>query len=183
MTPKTFWTYFLRIFGLYLIWQSLIVLPGFISNLINIPKMDIATLFTTISGLVFILSFYVAVLRYCIFKTGYIIQKLNLADGYDEEKIELNIERSNLLTMAVIIIGGLMLADAIPLFFYYVFQYFQNQNNYSGFSDNHASPWLISNLLKGVVAYLMLTESRAIVNFIERKSGNTTAEPDSEDEV
>ncbi|MEP6614834.1 MAG: hypothetical protein ABJA76_23165, partial [Mucilaginibacter sp.] len=84
-------------------------------------------------------------------------------------KVEINIHRSSLLSIATIVIGGLMLADGLPLFVYHGFQYFENIGRDMTFASNRSSPWLITNFLKIAIGYFMVADSRLIVNFIERK--------------
>jgi hypothetical protein len=103
-----------------------------------------------------------------------VIKKLSLDKGFTEENIEINIHRSSLLSIAIIVLGGLMLADALPLLVYDAFNYVQRDDTYTGFSKNRASPYLVSNLLKIVIGYFMVVDSRLIVNFIERKRRKNT---------
>ena len=178
MTVKTFWTIFLKIFGLYLVWQTLIILPSFFSTLIFMSTSgDKTSLFTTFSAILFIVCFFIAILRYCIFKTDWVIEKLQLEKGLGEEKLEINIHRSSLLGIAIIVLGGLMLADGLPLLVYYSFQYVQHDNTYTKLVDNRSTPWLVTNFLKIVLGYFMVSDSRLIVNFIERKRKKATTEP------
>jgi hypothetical protein len=169
MTLKTFWTIFLKIFGIYLIWQVLIILPSFFSTLIFIGGEDKISLFTTLSAIIFIISFFVLIVRYSIFKTDRVIEKLHLEKGFPDEKLEINIHRSSLLTIATIVLGGLMIADGLPLLIYNTFYYIQRSDALIKFSDNRVTPYLVSNLLKVLLGYFMVSDSRLIVNFVERK--------------
>jgi hypothetical protein len=173
MNLKDFWTIFLKIFGLYLIWETLILLPAFLSSFILIARMDVASFFTASSAIAFIILFFIFIVRYCIFRTEKIIEKLRLEKGFTIENLEIKANRSSLLSIAIIVLGGLMLADALPSMAYNLFYYFQHSNSYGGFKDNHASPYVISNLLKMVLGYLMVTESQLIINFIEKKRKNS----------
>ena len=174
MTLNTFWTIFLKIFGLYLIWQILTILPSFLSTLIYVGGQDKISLFTTLSGIAFATLFFIFIVRYCIFKTARVIEILHLEKGFAEEKVEVNIHRSSLLTIVVIISGGLMLADGLPLIVYDVFYYIQRSDSFVTFKDNRATPYLVSNLLKVIIGYFMVADSRLIVNFIERKRRKNT---------
>jgi len=170
MTPKTFWILFLRIFGLYLIWQTLTLLPSLFSTLIYMFKAnDGLSVFSTICAIVLIGCTFALVFRLCLFKTEMVIEKLHLARGFGEEKFDINIHRSSLLSIAIIVLGGLMLTEGLPLLAYHGFQYFQRDNTYNSFTSNLSSPWIVTNFLKVLFGYFMVTDSRLIVNFIERK--------------
>lgn len=181
MTPNTFWTFFLRAFGLYLIWQTLTIVPSFFSTLIYINRTaDKSDLFPTLSAIVFIVLFFIAVLRFCIFKTEWIIEKLHLSKGLADERIDVNIHRSSLLSIAVIVLGGLMVADGLPFLAFNILNYVQADSTYNTFSQNRASPYIISNLLKIVIGYFMMADNRLIINFIERKSKKAIVNDGSE---
>ena len=123
MTIKTFWTIFLKIFGLYLIWQVISLLPSFISWIKFVSSDDSRAYPETIALLCLILGFFILVIRYSIFKTEWVINKLKLDEGFSDKNIEINIHRSSLLSIAIIVLGGLLLADGLPLFCYNVFTY------------------------------------------------------------
>lgn len=170
MAPKTFWTFFLKIFGLYLIWQILTLLPSFFSTLVFMFRNDDKlSVFTTLCAIVVIGCTFALIFRLCLFKTDFLIEKLRLNKGFEDEHININIHRSSLLSMAIIVIGGLMLADGVPLLVYDGFQYIQRDSAYATFGRNPSSPWLITNFIKVIIGYFMVTDSRLIMNFIERK--------------
>jgi hypothetical protein len=173
MTINTFWKIFLKIFGLYLIWQVLIVLPSFFSTVIFIGGQDKSAMFTSFSAITFMVLFFIFVIRYSIFKPELTIEKLHLDKGFPDEKLEINIHRSSLLSIAIIVLGGLMFADGLPLLIYNVFYYIQRSDAFTKFSDNHATPYLVSNFLKVIIGYFMVADTRLIVNFIERKRKRT----------
>lgn len=169
MALNTFWKIFLKIFGLYLIWQMLEILPSFFFVLVYAGSQDKVTVFTTIAGIVFIVLVLFAVVRQFLFKSDYIIEKLRLEKGFIEEKIEITIHRSSLLTIIIIVLGGLMLADGLPLLIYHIFNFIQRADAYTKFQDNHATPYLVTNLVKVALGYFMVVDSKMIVNLIERK--------------
>jgi hypothetical protein len=170
MTIKTFWTIFLKIFGLYLSWQTLIILASLFPALFSIGNLDRVSMFTTFSYFIFLVLILIFVTRYCIFKTAWIIEKLHLERGFAEgERVEVNIHRSSLLNIAIIVLGGLILADALPMLVRDCFNYIQQDDAYTGFKKNHSSPYLIGSVLKTTIGYIMVANSRLIVNMIERK--------------
>jgi len=169
MKLKTFWKIFLKIFSLYLIWQTLTILPSFFSTLIFVGGQDKISMFTTLSAIVFIALSFIFVIRYCLFQTDRVIKTLHLDKGFPDEKLEINIHRSSLLSIAIIVLGGLMIADGLPLLVYNCFAYTKYINDYKGFSENRITPYLVSNLLKVIIGYFMVADSRLIVNFIEHR--------------
>ena len=62
-----------------------------------------------------------------------------------------------------------MLADGLPILTFNIFEYIQANTSYNTFSQNRFSPYIVSNLLKVVIGYFMIADSRLLVNFIERR--------------
>jgi hypothetical protein len=119
--------------------------------------------------LFFTVGFYVLIVRYFIFKTDWLIDKLYLDKGFTEERFELKIHRSTVLRIAVIVIGAVIIIYSLPLFCKQAFAYSQLTGPDKGFKENPASGWLIFYFVKLFVGFFMMTSSRLVVNFIERK--------------
>ncbi|WP_448700248.1 hypothetical protein ACFGVR_00115 [Mucilaginibacter sp. AW1-3] len=186
MTPKSLWTILVKIFGLYLIWQSGTLLTQFISTFAFIGQRDQDQYPLAIFGTVFLFlvvgCVYFIVLRYCLFKTDLVIEKLHLEKGFSEEEFELNIHRSTILTIATIVIGGIMFTENIPQLCYRIFSYAQHAESYTKFTDNPYSAWFVFDILKVVIGYFLMTESRMVVNFIERKKRKASLKTQEESE-
>jgi len=109
-------------------------------------------------------------MRYCIFKTDWVVEKLHLSRGFEEEKFDLNIHHSTILMIVTMVIGGYLITDGLPQLCYRIFSYAQRSDQFKGFTDNPASPWLAMDIFKVVLGYILLTESKSIVKLIERNS-------------
>jgi len=172
MTIRTFWTIILKILGIYLVLDSFKVIPQFISTLYTFASDPDQTRLVFIWTFVYLMSTvgqYVFILWLFVFKTAWLIDKLHLEKGFSEERIEFNIPRSTVLSIAIILIGGLMFVDSLPQFCNQTFSYFQQQNMYR---QNPNSGWIIFHLVKTTIGYLLMTNSQFIVNFIDRKKTN-----------
>ena len=93
--------------------------------------------------------------------------------GFTNEKLQLNIHRSTVLTIAVIIIGALMILNAVPdllgqLFLYIPF-FKSNDDIFSGISTPDSTEMAIY-ITEIILGFLILGYQRSIVNFIEYKS-------------
>ena len=175
MTPRTLWTIILKVFGLYILLQ--IFYP--VSQLIYIIYSSISSAelngrqggyaLVGISSVLFSESIYLFMLIAFLFKTDWLIDKLRLERGISEEKIELNIHRSTVLQIVIIITGVMLFIDSLPTLFKALFTYYQNTNVYIEFKKSPQGGWIIFYLVKVFVGFFMMTSSRLIVNFIERK--------------
>ena len=122
---------------------------------------------TLVSVLLFLLL-YGAISYYLIFKTDLIIDKLKLDKGFDSDAISLNIHRSTILSIAVIVIGGLLFIDEFPNFCRQLFSYFQQSKMSFGLVKPTISYVVISGI-KVTFAFFLMSEQRLIVNVIERR--------------
>lgn len=116
-----------------------------------------------VSGLFFI------ILKYCLLKTDWIIDKLSLDKHFTEEKFDINIHRSTILSISIIVIGGLMLIESVPSLCQQVYTYVGKKRDFGSFGENPTTGWMIYFGVKTLIAYLLITNSRFVVNLIERQ--------------
>ena len=108
MKVRIFWTILLKILGIYLVLDSLKVIPQFIATLYSFTSDPDQTIQVFIWTFVFLLStvgLYVFILWLFVFKTAWLIDKLHLEKGFSEENIEINFPRSTVLSISIILIG------------------------------------------------------------------------------
>ncbi len=181
MTLKTFWSVLIKLIGLYITWKILILLPSlialipFASNYGADPDRVILTCIFVLIGVavIFLLALY------CLFRTDGVIKTLRLVKGQEEERLDVNIHRSSLLTIALIVFGAYLLADTIPAFASQLISYFQVQQNVKFFKTPDA-PYIIGSLLKIILGYFMIADTQFIVNLIERKRRKTAAKENAD---
>jgi hypothetical protein len=128
MTLRTLLNIILKILGIFFIKDFLAIIPQFLSVGLYLTKPDTVPegIWTFVMTLL-ILFVYGLVSYYLIFKTNLIIDKLKLDKGFDEEKISLNVHRSTILSISIIVIGGHFVAEEIPKFCRQLFSYFQEK--------------------------------------------------------
>jgi hypothetical protein len=171
MTPRSLFSIIIKIIGIYLVLSAFVLIPQLVASLFSVGRQsginDSGDFLTLGFFLVFAVGFFAMILRYCIFKTDWLIDKLQLDKGFEEEKFELNIHRSTVLRIAVIVIGAVMIVDYLPSFCKTIFSYVQMGNVARGFKDNPNSGWIIVDIVRLFIGFFMITSSRLIVNFIE----------------
>jgi hypothetical protein len=168
MTPRTFFTIFLKITGLFLLSQTFYVLPQLITGLYSIfSDSGIEdSLWELIPALV-MLALLIALMRLCFFKTDYLIDKLALDKHFNEDKFEINIHRSTVIKLSIIVIGTLMIIDSIPNFSQHLFIYIQTKR-YGFLQDKATSSGIIINGVKILLGFALVVNSRLILNVIEK---------------
>jgi hypothetical protein len=154
--------------------ESLYIIVPFISGVFYIFKENSGgAFFEALLGWLVVLGIYFIVLRYCTFRTEFLIDKPQLDKGFKEEKFELKIHRSTVLRIAIIVIGTVIIIDALPLFCKQAFSYSQLSGPDRGFKENPASGWIVFYMVKIFIGFFLMTSSRLVVNFIERKRKDT----------
>ncbi|MFN4213144.1 MAG: hypothetical protein ACK4FL_04285, partial [Microgenomates group bacterium] len=129
MTIKTFWIISIKILGLLLILGALTVIPQWLTSIYSAYQTgDFESL--TIVTLIFlaILIVYYFVFKLCVFKTSWIIEKLKLDRDFETQNIELNSKSFTIISIATIVIGGLMFVENIPLLLREIFIFFQQES-------------------------------------------------------
>jgi hypothetical protein len=170
MSVRNFWTVFLKIMGIWLVIGGFTTLAQFMSAFTFLGSNQNENWWTILSvvGLLLLtITMYFVVLWIFVFKTSWLIDKLKLEKGFHEEKIEFNVQTSSILTIATIVIGGLIFIDALPQLCKQVFFFFQQKNQ---FVESPSSEWVIFYLVKTLVGYLLVTNSKVIVKFLQKQS-------------
>ncbi|MBS1531530.1 MAG: hypothetical protein JSU01_14575 [Bacteroidetes bacterium] len=175
MTPRTLLALIIKTVGIYLITSALIFLPQAFGVVLETLSMGNGS-FSFNNAMEFICFFvltiwaYILIFKYCLVRTDWVIDKLHLDRGFAEEKIEINIHRSTVLRIAVIVIGMVVMIDSLPLFIKQVIAYMQMDNHSGAFGTRSLSAgWLTYYFIKFVFGFFLVTSSRLVVNFIELK--------------
>jgi len=177
MTPRTFWIILVRILGIWFVLNSIQILYQYIAYM---PLLKGATtigiMITMVGFTTVIFLFYFLVLYLCVFKTDWIIDKLKLDKGFSEEKIELNMHRSSIYFIAILVIGGLILIKSFPQLCRQLILYFQQSSLPVDYSSNPTWSFVFLHFIETVIGIYFLTSGRTIVNFLEnqRRKWNKT---------
>lgn len=170
MTIKTFWTILIKILGLLLILGALTTIPQWFSSIYSAYQIgDSESLIILILILLVILIIYYFVFKLCLYKTSWIIEKLKLDRDFETQNIELNSKSFTIISIATIVIGGLMFVENIPLLLREIFIFFQQE---ALFKDYPKTGWILFDFIKVIVGYLLMTNSSRIAKFIDDPKKN-----------
>jgi len=171
MNIRTFWTLLIKVIGLWLLLRSLFVLVQYGSTTYSIFKIGLGVT-TAITGWLVIgslaLFVFFLIIKYCLFNTAWLIEKLRLEKGFTEERLEHNIPYSSILKIAVIVIGGLLFIDSLPELCRQTFVYVTMKVQFQGSNTDGNPGWLTFYLVKTLIGYLLMVNSQWVVNLIER---------------
>jgi len=118
-----------------------------------------------------VVGIYLGIVYLLIFKTAWIISKLRLTSNLSEEPMVMNLHRSSIYTIAIIVTGLVVLVFAIPQFvrhFYDWFEYMDSRKHTFGSNNYDYGPILIA-LSEVIVGLLFLGNQRTLVNFLESR--------------
>ncbi|MCV9932944.1 hypothetical protein OIU80_11695 [Flavobacterium sp. LS1R47] len=170
MTIKTFWTIVIKIFGMLLALGALTIIPQWFSTMYYAYESgDIESLIILNLILLVVLVIYYFVIRICLFKTSWIIGKLKLDNNFENQHIELDSQSFTIISIATIVIGGIMLIESIPTLVKDVFVFFQERSPPKDYSN---ARWILFNFIKIIIGYLLMTNSKQIAKFIESKKSD-----------
>jgi len=168
MKIKTFWLILLKIVGFTLVLRGVNVITYSITTLSAMVTWENTEGVIWFSlSIILTVIFYLFILWLFVFKTLWLIDKLRLEKGFEEEKIEINSQLSNILSIAIIVIGGIMLIDSLPQLCKQIFSFFQAR---SMFRENPTTGWIILYFVKAILGYLLMTNSKPIVTFVKNRS-------------
>jgi hypothetical protein len=170
MTPRSLFNIILKIFGLCYLKDIIETVPQFISTIPFMFKPDSFDPNEGIAifiGTTIILAFYIFVTYLLFFKTNTLIDKLKLDRGFTQEEFSFQIFKADILTIGLIVIGGMILANEIPNFCKALYQYIQERSiqRYSGNKPNFS--YAIIPGVKIILGLLILGERKRIVEFAE----------------
>jgi len=167
MLIRSFWIILIKILGLLLISGALVLVPQSISFVYYAFKSgDLADVLSIVALNLILLFIYFIIVILCIYKTNLIIDKLKLDKGFDTERIELNFDSTKVISIAIIVIGGLLFIDTIPILLREIIVFFQDKNL---FKDYPKSGWLIFYFCKAIIGYLLMANSFRIAKLIEKQ--------------
>lgn len=175
MTPKSLFNLILKIFGLFFLREIVLIIPQLISSIsffIQPDNFDNNQYSSYgITGFILILliiAFYCLIIYQLLFKTNSILDKLKLDKGFNQEEFSFNLSNSLVLTIALIVIGGVILTEEIPNFCNNVFSYFQEKSLTHGMTKPNYS-YIIISAVKIILGLLIIGERKRIVEFVEKR--------------
>lgn len=167
MTKKDFFRIIIKLFGLYWLINTIFSLSQIIYFVRGSISDSTGVIFTTI-GFLFAIMIYILLIA----GADKIIGWLKLESGFDDERIDFqNFSISNIVILAIILIGGSMILDNIGMFFNQIYLSLRvmmsNQSDLitmQGQSTYH----LILSMTKIILGYLLLTNYPFVSRYLLR---------------
>ena len=171
MTARNLFNIIIKIIGIIFLKDLVMAIPSLLSVMFS-TRWHTDGAFVSSGFSLIILFLYALIIYALLFRTNWVIDKLNLESGFTEEAIPLNIHRQTVLTIVIMVTALLVIISAIPLLLNQVIHYFMYRQVTRGFEPSMA-PFDFG--LMGVYAFqliigwILLANRKALVNYIELK--------------
>lgn len=167
MEIKTFWRIVIKGIGLWLLINSVYIIPQFASTFsFNQYQLDWGNLITVWLITFGTLIVYLLIVRMFLFKTEWMVSALKLDKNFTESRIDINLPYTNVLSIAVIVIGSLIFVEAVPKLCSTIYEFLKQKEL---FKDYSGASWLVFYFLKALSGYLLMTNSKTVVRFIDKR--------------
>ena len=165
MSKKDFFILIIKLFGLYSIVTALfLTLPQNFS----IVLFDFR--FSSIIYMTVVFAVILALFIFLIFKAHHIVSFLKLEKGFDNDRLELGqLTSIEIVKITILIIGGFLIIDNIPLFLNQTFMAFYSDIHSEMVNSTHKLNWFLSGL-NIVMGYLMISNLNFIVRLLRLKN-------------
>lgn len=105
-----------------------------------------------------------------LFRTEWMIKTFQLEKGLEAE-VQVKMHRSDILRIAVIVMGGLVLADSIPNLFRSIAGYWQQKMMMNRYADTRflETGFIVQYFIRSLIGIGLIASQRTLVNFIESR--------------
>lgn len=173
MEINTFWKIVLKGIGLWLLLKCFEIIPQFFSHLsFSEGNLVWDTLIILWLANIAILVVLILIVRVFLFKTQWIINVLKLDKHFTEQRIDVNISGTKLLSIVTIIIGALIFLQGIPLLFSELLKLLSPKENTNEILQTTDAYWTIYHFIRTLAGLLIMTNSKFIVNLIDKQAKN-----------
>lgn len=178
MTFKNLFYIILKIFGLLFLREIINEVIQLISTIyLYFNGSEGWTTFTSMFVSLFVLAIYGVLVFQLLFKTNRLVTLLKLDQNFDEHSfsfeqqnnLSINLSSKEILTISLIVIGGVILVQEIPNFCRQFYSYVTLRNNrYTSLQADMS--YMVFSAFKIIIGLLILGERKRIIEIIEKKS-------------
>lgn len=115
-----------------------------------------------------VIGFYVACAYVFIFKSDKVIERLDMDKGFEEHELKINIHRSTVLSISIILVGGVIIVQEVPLLIAHIYDYYRESKLSFG-SEMPSYQLILLSAIKALIGFFLLFYHRTLVKFTEYK--------------
>lgn len=166
MSTRTIWTILIRLSALWMIIDFFYLIPQSATPAFLDPSTE------TIFIALLVIAFFIAFIRFVLFKADWIIDNLKLTKNIEQETLQGNLEKSTIYHFGILVLGGLILIDGISCLISQIVMYinanrFVEQYNYE---STFFTFDLVFYVVKSIIGYLLITNVNRVIQYIESKN-------------
>lgn len=179
MTKKDLFRLIIKIFGLYFVISSIFSFtPMIIESVTSQFDFNVQFDYTLLIWPMINMAWIILLFVFLIYKPDIIVKWLKLGRGFDDDRIDFqNFNTANILKLAVIVIGGLLLIHYVPTFLssaWFAFKSsvgsnFNNDNAIHFGTSRDYINWGVS-FINIVIGYLMVTNYTFVSKLLKEKN-------------
>jgi hypothetical protein len=171
LSPNSLFTIIIRIFGLWLIFGLLDIIPQAISMTPLLLSADLNSKIMAAAISIVILGLNLFLIWAAVFRTGNVIKLLSLNKGFNDEHIDVNLSSHAVLRVALIVLGGVLLIQNVPVLFSDLVLYIrQIRSALPGVTPSfHA---IVLSGSKILIGYLLMDHNQRIALWFGRMAGD-----------
>ena len=172
MTPRSLFNIILKVIGIFFIRNILITASNIIPAAVEINKEEFRD-FGILNLVILLLEFsvYLLLTYILLFKTNRVIDKLKLDQGFQQETFTLNIDRSTVLRITIVVLGGLIIVESIPALIQEIIYLIEMKKSGVPNAKNYT---VILQAVKLLIGIFLIAYQRSMVNFIEHRQRRST---------
>lgn len=168
MEIKTFWKIIIKGIGLWLLINALYIIPQLTSSLSFIDnELNWNHLFVVLAINLVIFFIYILLVRLFLFKSEWLVNKLKLENDFTEKRIDVGIASETILRIIIVITGALIFVNGLPNLISHIFQFIRQKELIKNYPE---TSWLLYHFLHTLFGYLIMTNSKLIGKFIDKRS-------------
>ncbi|MEO6219080.1 MAG: hypothetical protein ABIO81_01535 [Ginsengibacter sp.] len=172
MTPRSLFNIILKVIGIFFIRNILISASNIVPAIAEVSSEEFKD-FGILNLVILLLEFFVyLVLTYILlFRTNGVIDKLKLDHGFKQDTFTLNIDRSIVLRVTIMVLGGLIIVESIPALIQEIIYFIEMKKSGVPNAKNYA---VILQVVKLFIGIFLVVFQRSIVSIIEHKQRRNT---------
>jgi len=169
MSPKSIFQIIIKILGIFFIKDIIDGVPQLVASVIFIFQTQSEDFsWTSLFITLFTFGIYTLIPFILVFRTDKVVNILKLDRGFNQETLTLDVPRSTIFTIGVVVTGALVLTNEIPNFCRYLLAYIQERNMPFRKEVPDYSRIVFSGI-KILIGLLLIGERKRIVAFVDRK--------------
>jgi len=173
MAARSLFHIVIKIVGILFIKDIVMTIPTFMPVIYGFSYGDMPGAFSMLLITALTLLVYLVIAFYFIFNTDWVINKLRLLESFPEDPIPMNIHRSTVVSIAVLLLALFFIIQSIPLLVNELTKWYRYNDMSKGIPsqmDIFDYRMILVYLAQLIIGLLLIGYHRPLVGYIELKT-------------